>query len=185
MPEVISAEDRAAVLKRSKDLIDELAPVCESRGLVRRGNGYWREGSGGKSFAGIWINAWPVRLTKRFDVMAIALCGYEQLHGLCWPAHRKPKPFSIGPDFAQFEHHIVDVRSGGFVAKKWSLWPSTRVRPLADEIASRIIAESVPALDTMLDRKRLAAQLRAQRTVAIIPRSHYNLTPEILDQLER
>lgn len=184
MAEIVSVEDRTAGLMRTRELVDELAPHLKPYGLVRRGAGYWKRLAEDLAFAGVWINAWPVRNSKRFDVMAVTLCGWHRLHALCWPAHRKSRPFSIGPDFAQFEHHIVDPRGQGFIAKTWSLWPSTNVHELAEEIAPRIVTESLPALEIMFDRRRLANQLRAQRTVSIMPRSHYQLTAKILNELE-
>ena len=54
---------------------------------------------------------------------------------------------------------MLEPKGSGFVAKVWTIWPSTDVEELWPKVHSRIVAETLPALEVMTNRPELITAL--------------------------
>jgi hypothetical protein len=150
---------REIILMRHKMLLAKLAEAFKPLGFSKKGAGVWRWSSDQGSFAGVSLRPRINRASKRLEFRAETLGGFAELHKLCWPTHRTWQPFGLGADFAQLEHDLVDPKGAGFVAKIWTLWPSTDIDEFWPRFHPRIVAESLPAIEAMNNRSELIAEL--------------------------
>jgi hypothetical protein len=147
---------RDVTLEHHRSLLSRIEPELRACGLRKKGWGFWKRTDDGHGFAGLFARPKLVRGSKRLEFSAITMGGWADLHELFRPTLLTKGPFTVGHSHAQFDHDIVDPKGAGFAATLWTIWPSSDVEALRAKIMPRLIAETLPAVEIMLDRARLA-----------------------------
>jgi len=153
-------EPHDVALERHQQILLKAAEVLGPLGFRKKGFGLWKKSADGNRFAGFLARPVPRRFTgKRVEFSAITMGGWAELHALCFPKHLKPRPFDSGPEFAHFEHDMLIPKGDGFIAKCWTVWPSTELAEFWPAFYERILSDTLPAVETMFDRRALVAAL--------------------------
>jgi hypothetical protein len=176
---------REVTLEHHRALLSLLVEPLKHHGLRKNRWGFWKASADGAAFAGFLAKPKLVRGSKRLEFSAITMGGHRDLHDLFARLYAPGKKFDVGPQFAQFDHDLLEPRGQAFLAKLWTIWPSTDVASLAHELESRLIEETMPAVEVILDHERLAAALEEKMVGGriYIRARNYALTKEAIHRL--
>jgi hypothetical protein len=179
-------EPHDVALDRHRGILLKAAEALRELGFRKKGHGLWKTSADGRRFAGFLARPVPRKYTgKRVEFSAITMGGWSELHETCFPKHLKPRPFGTGPEFAQFEHDMLTPKGDGFTAKLWTVWPSTDVEEFWPPFYARIVSDTLPAVETMFNRRALLAALErsAGSGPVYIRPIEYSLSSQIINTL--
>ena len=180
-------EAHDVALERHRAILLKTAEALRERGFRKKGNGLWKTSADGSRFAGFLARPVPRRFTgKRVEFSAITMGGWSELHELCFPKHLKPRPFGVGPEFAQFEHDMLTPKGDGYLAKLWTVWPSTDLEEFWPPFYARIVSDTLPAVEAMFNRNVLITALeQSAGTGPIYIRPiNFALSTQVIDRLK-
>lgn len=174
-------------LSKQKLILAKVGETLKPFGFVKKGVGFWKCTPDKRRFAGFVAKPKLVRGSKRVEFSAIAMGGWEEFHDLCWPAFQEPSAFKVNEKFAQFEHDLLTPapRGQGFLAKLWTVWPSTDVEEFWPPFEGRVVGELLPIIDRMLSGSALAESLKLKYSDGgmYVTAKNYALTEELIRRL--